>query len=512
MIRPKKLQRPRAVIYTRLSDIGPGGRDTVGLDRQQVDCEQFAKHRGFDVVMSFREEGVSATRGAKRAQFASMLLYLDAGRADVVLAWRLDRLTRSSRDLERFLDVAQRERITLYLTHDGTEAKPDGSMLFLRLGAVIAAEESRTIGLRVARSKLERARTGRHTGGGPRPYGWTTAEKTKSIAAERKMIRELVKRVIAGESCHAIAVDWNERKIASTRGGRWNSSQLYSLVRSPRYAGKVLYQRKSNEPQLFPAGWQSFISASDWVLVELELARRANEPKNGGFHGRRHLLSGLLVCAGCGYKLLAWKGNSERPAVYMCQRRTEHPERCGRTTMLMSDADLTVAELTLRALRDPVVIVSVASGTGSSAVAKKQGRLRAIEVRRTRLEADVLTGKRQQTAAVRLALRDLAEEAETLSLELVGARVATGLKGRVIKSLKNWDRLGLLERRLILSGLFDAILVSCGRLRGPAIGRVSPIFVIQPVKPVRVDGRLILSKPRAPRPRRKGSNRSAPRS
>jgi DNA invertase Pin-like site-specific DNA recombinase len=482
----------RAVIYTRLSVKDPDGGDHGSLERQEDDCLKYAKDKGYEIAGVYRDEGVSATRGDKRKQFKAMLTRLETGTINVVLIWKLDRLARRSTDLDRFLKILEEEEIILYSVADGHEAKPGNSHLSLRILTIVAGEESNNIGIRVRRAKLERARLGGHTGGGPRPYGWTSPAKLKVVPEERKHILELVRRFLAGETCHAIARDWNERGIKSSTGVRWNSSQLYNILRSPRYAGVVLYQRKSKSPQVFKATWKPIVDQQTWALVEHELGRRAKEPKNGGFHGRRHLLSGFLVCEACGYKMLSWKGKERHPAVYLCQQRTEHPDRCGKSRILMQDADETAADLVLHAMKTPSIAVATASGVGLKAVAQKQDRLRFLDAQIRDLEVKYLKGAITSEAALSRARSELSDERDAISAELSGARAQVALRGRVLKSLRDWKSLTLLEQRAILAGLFDYIVIAKGKTRESAVKRLKPIFVMQSEKPSRVAGRLML--------------------
>jgi DNA invertase Pin-like site-specific DNA recombinase len=511
MAQTGSVKRPTAVVYTRLSVKDPDGGDHGSLERQEDDCLKYAKQKGYQVQHVYRDEGVSATRGDKRKQFKAMLTHLEGGKINFVLIWKIDRLARRYADLDRFLKILETERITLYSVADGHEAKPGNSHMTLRILTIVAGEESNNIGIRVRRAKLERARQGGHTGGGPRPYGWTTAKKDKVAPREVKAIKELIRRFLSGETCHSIATDWNERGIPSATGVRWNSSQLYNILRSPRYVGVVLYQRKAKTPQLFKAKWKAIVDEQTWAQVEHELERRAKEPKNGGFHGRRHLLSGFLVCEACGYKLLSWKGNAQKPATYMCQKRTEHPERCGKSRIRMREADETAVELALHALKTPSVALATSSGVGMKVVADKQSRLQHLDARLTALEVKYLKGEIGNESAYAQARNELREERDLIFAELSGTRVQSALQGRSLRSLKDWSALSLLEQRSILSGLFDYIVLTRGGSRERAVDRMKPIFVMQREKPSRVAGRLMLANVIAGQKRRRGRSRSAPR-
>lgn len=488
-----------AVIYSRLSEIGTDGTHTAGLDRQEADCRDYAKRHGLKVIEVYREEGVSAYSGKVRPRFHNLIRDLAIGTISDVLVWRLDRLARRSRDLEGFIDAAVTHNVTLHTVQDQNRHTPQASYLIPRLVAVMAGEESRSIGVRVARAKEERAKAGLHTGGGPRPFGWTDGSKTKQVPKEKKLYLELARRFIAGETCHAIAVDWNRRKIANTLGGGWSSSQLYNILRSPRYAGQVLYQRRSKAPRLFPAVWKPFITVQTWEAIQTELVSRSRQPKNGGFHGRKHLLSGFLHCGGCGYKLLAWKGRPTTPTrtgrspVYWCQKRTEHPEACGQTRIRMSDADTAISGLIVEAIKDPRVTSDITAGTGSAATAKRLVRINEIENKLEDLERRLLKGELEENMAYRKAVAELRDERNELSQAAAGHRFELATRGRRLRTIADFMKLSLLERRLVLASLLEAVVVAPAGVRAPVLPRLAPVFVMQPSKPSWMMGRMMLA-------------------
>ena len=87
----------RAVIYCRISN-DPEGRE-LGVKRQEVDCRALADRLGLTVIRVYVENDVSAsTLSSKpRPQYAAMLAAIDAGEADVILAYSNSRLTPAAR-------------------------------------------------------------------------------------------------------------------------------------------------------------------------------------------------------------------------------------------------------------------------------------------------------------------------------------------------------------------------------------------------------------------------------
>src|SRR5215469_8165872 len=92
-----------AGIYARISldDDGQG----AGVKRQLTDCRKAAKEQGWPIVDEYVDNDVSAYSGKRRPAFERMLADLAAGTIDGVVTYHTDRLARSLRDSERFLDT-----------------------------------------------------------------------------------------------------------------------------------------------------------------------------------------------------------------------------------------------------------------------------------------------------------------------------------------------------------------------------------------------------------------------
>ena len=74
--------------------------------------------------------------------------------------------------------------------------------------------------VRIRRSKRHHAEAGRHKDGGPRPFG-ITRDWSELVADEAALIREAADRVLGAQSLRSIAIDWQARGIATSRGGMW---------------------------------------------------------------------------------------------------------------------------------------------------------------------------------------------------------------------------------------------------------------------------------------------------
>ena len=100
----------RSAIYTRISqDDGTA----LGVQRQEQDCRALAESRGWTVARVFTDNDVSATRAKVRPAYRDMLAGIEAGEFDALIVYDVDRLTRTPRELEDVIDLADRRGLAL---------------------------------------------------------------------------------------------------------------------------------------------------------------------------------------------------------------------------------------------------------------------------------------------------------------------------------------------------------------------------------------------------------------
>ena len=95
----------RAAIYLRISDDQDGEQQATA--RQRDDCFALAERRGWDVAEVFEDVDISAFRDVTRPAFERLLNSIQSGGVDIVLAWKMDRLTRRLKDLVRLDDACE---------------------------------------------------------------------------------------------------------------------------------------------------------------------------------------------------------------------------------------------------------------------------------------------------------------------------------------------------------------------------------------------------------------------
>ena len=283
-----------AAVYARISS-DPDGTH-LGVDRQVEDCEALAGTLGWPVGEVYVDNDVSAYSGRRRPEYERLCDDIKAGTVDGLLVWHPDRLHRSPRELEDFIDLCENAGLADIRTvraGDVDLSTPNGRMV-ARLGGVIARGESDKAADRLRRKHAELATKGKVSGGGTRPYGYTK-DRRHMVPEEAVIIREAAKRTLAGESARSICSDLNQRGVTTSVGGEWTPNTLNRMLRSARISGR----REHRGGITATAEWPGIITPAVSDRLRARLSRAAGSGPSGRSPRRYLLTGGLLRCGLC---------------------------------------------------------------------------------------------------------------------------------------------------------------------------------------------------------------------
>ncbi|MDA7799808.1 recombinase family protein [Alphaproteobacteria bacterium] len=173
----------RAVLYLRVS------KHEQTIENQRIELERVAAAKGWKVIATFKDEGVSGAFGREvRAQYDSMLKQGVQAKFDVVLAWDVSRLSRSLVDLVTTLDELHACGIDLYLHQQAIDTTtPAGKAMFQMCG--VFAEFERGILSERVKAGLNRAKEEGKTLG--RPMKFANIKKIVEDRGRGKTIRQI---------------------------------------------------------------------------------------------------------------------------------------------------------------------------------------------------------------------------------------------------------------------------------------------------------------------------------
>lgn len=427
------------------------------MARQIEDCERLAERKGWRVVEQYVDDDVSAWSGKRRPQYVRSLHDLETGTIDGLLVYDLDRLHRQPSELESFIELCSRLRLTNVASVSGDIdlTTPDGQFQARILGAV-AKKESDDKSRRIRRKHEEIAANGKVSGGGSRPYGYED-DKVTIRPAEAAIIAECAKRLLAGEPVRTIAADLIARGVPTSTGGQWSPQSLTRMLKSARISG----QREHKGEIVATAEWPGIISVEDGAAIRALLGnpnRRTNKA------ARRYLLGGILACSHCGERLVA-RPRSGGKRRYACAKGPGL-SGCGKTYINADEVEAFVTEAALHRLDSKELKRSQEQRQRKAPNAQRW--LSEMEAAQAQLdELAAAYGQRQFSLQEWMAARKPIEQRLTTARKQLAnvsrTNVLDGYLGNSDKLRAEWDSLDLSQQHAIIAGVLDSVVVGPAR-------------------------------------------------
>lgn len=470
---------PRVVLYGRISEDVTG--ESLGVNRQLEHGRDLATARGFEVVAEVSDNDISALRGKHRPGYEQVLNLVRSGAVDHVVVWQTSRLLRNRRERAEAIELFGKQRVGI-ITVKGQDL--DLSNAYGRGMAGMLGEfdtmESEVKSERVAAAAADRARSGRPNS--TLGYGWIAEGKGRQARylehpEHAQVVREIIKRLVSGESLLGVTTDLNRRGVSGPVVGTWGKTSVKKLALRASNAGLRVHHRGRPTETLFPGDWPALVSRSDWEKVTAlltEPARRTNGTARPG--ARKHLLTwGIGACGVCGgYLRVSLKGHQKygtKKHLYVCDDK-------GCVGRDQANVDALVREVVIERLSRPDALDWLLGDEDEAKRAAERalglkGRLddAADKYAEDRITADQLD---RITAKLRPQIEKAEREQKQhmMSLDLDMLTTLAGPKARQL-----WENeLGISQKRAVLETLNVRVEIHRVTRRGPGFDPESVRF------------------------------------
>lgn len=221
----------KTVAYLRVSTDKQADRG-VSLDAQRAKVDAYAKLYDLDLVTVIVDRGESA-KSLKRPGLQRALGMLKAGLADALLVVKLDRLTRSVRDLGELVErYFASGKSALLSVSEQIDTRSAAGRLVLNVLASVGQWEREAIGERTAVAMELKASRGEFTGGAA-PFGFRLARDgvhLEPIAAEQRALSKARELRAAGHSLRAVAAELGRLGFRSRTGRVFAAVQVARML------------------------------------------------------------------------------------------------------------------------------------------------------------------------------------------------------------------------------------------------------------------------------------------
>ncbi|GAM96856.1 site-specific recombinase [alpha proteobacterium U9-1i] len=255
----------RCVVYSRTSTEEGLGQEFNSLDAQAEACEAYIKSQvgeGWRLTQTAYEDGGYSGGSMDRPAFQRLLADVKAKRVDIVVVYKVDRLTRSLADFAKIMEVLDAASASFVSVTQSFNTTTSMGRLTLNVLLSFAQFEREVTGERI-RDKLAASKAKGMWMGGKPPFGYEAAGRTLAInEAEAERVRMIFKRFVQLGSVLELVEDLRHRRIVTKKwttknglelgGNAMTRGGLYWMLANPIYRGMIRHRGKVY-PGLHPA-------------------------------------------------------------------------------------------------------------------------------------------------------------------------------------------------------------------------------------------------------------------
>ena len=353
----------KIAIYSRKSVFTGKGES---IENQIQLCSEYAKTH-FDIkdsdILVYEDEGFSG-KNLDRPEFQRLLHDAKNKKFDVLICYRLDRVSRNIADFSNLIDDLQKYNVAFVSIREQFDTSTPMGRAMMFIASVFAQLERETIAERVRDNMLELAKGGRWLGGtSPLGFDCESISYIDEELKERKMSKlipnkselEIIKLIYSkylelGSITQVVSFMYTT-SYTGKRNKDFSASTISKILRNPIYVksttdvlsylsnkginvcgdangcGILTYNKKSKGIKQDETQWiaavcnsKGIIDAKDWLLVQELLDKNKDTTK--GFRlgtSKKSLLTGLLRCDKCGSPMRVSYGRNYH--YYACTKK-----------------------------------------------------------------------------------------------------------------------------------------------------------------------------------------------
>jgi len=265
-------ERKVAGIYVRVSTEDQA-REGFSLGEQKEKLLQLCKFKEYKVFKVYEDAGISAKDMAHRPAFQEMLADMKKGKINYIVAYKLDRVTRSVRDLEELIAVLEKHNTYLVCDRDDVNTSTANGRFFVRMLTVLSQLEIEIVSERTKFGLNGAIKSGHLPGTIPLGYKKDGNKKTVIDETTKDIVIRIYNMYLEGKSYQQIANIFNQEKLLEHK--KWRDSTIQKILENRVYMGdyeqyKRIGKIQSIEPIIYMNVVEPIISRAMWEEAQIQ--------------------------------------------------------------------------------------------------------------------------------------------------------------------------------------------------------------------------------------------------
>ena len=307
-------ERKVAGIYIRVSTEDQV-REGFSLGEQEEKLKQLCKYKDYKIYKIYKDAGISAKNMSGRPAFQQMLEDMRAGKINYIGAYKLDRVTRSVRDLEVLISELEEHHCYLVCDRDDVNTSTANGRFFVRMLTVLSQLEIEIVSERTKFGLTGAIKSGHIPGTCPLGYKRDTSKKMVIDETTKDIVIRIFNLYLQGKSYQTIANILNEEKVLEPK--KWDDSTIEKILNNKIYVGdyerfKRVAKEQGKEPVIYSNVVEPIITRA--MFEDIQLQKEKNQ--RAYCRDRVYIFMQKMKCPKCG-KLMGSKGTGGKKKKYM---------------------------------------------------------------------------------------------------------------------------------------------------------------------------------------------------
>ncbi len=336
-------RRKLIAIYCRVST-EEQSENGYSIDEQERLLEEWCKKMGYVIYKCYSDRGISGKNIKDRPALKELLSDAKAGKFDMVISWKINRVSRKLEDVLKIVSLLEKNNITFKSYSEPFETDTPAGRMQFQMMALIGEFERGTIAQNVKMGMIAKAKSGNWCGG--RVLGYDLVpnnspeeekkgkNKLEINEKEAEIVRFIFNEYSKGKGYKAITNKMNKLGYKTKKGNNFSVGSIRDILTNPVYIGEIRYNVRQNwsekrrrninpNPIRVKGKHEAIIDRELWDKVQLILESKKGKPSR--IYDGEYPLTGILRCPKCGAGMVISRttntladGTKKRIAYYCC--------------------------------------------------------------------------------------------------------------------------------------------------------------------------------------------------
>lgn len=301
-----------AGIYIRVSTFDQA-REGFSLREQEERLKEFCKFKRYNIYKVYQDAGISA-KNDKRPAYQEMIEDVKKGNINVIVALKLDRLTRSVYDIEKLMKFVNDYECDIDCMADESNTTTSNGRMVMRIMTSVSQNEIEKCSERTKFGMAGAIKNG-HI---PNRTGLGFKRENKKLVPD-PLTKDIIVRIfdlyLEGKSHQAIANIYNKEKVLGKTN--WYDSTIQKILSNELYKGDYVNGKRTKHPTYYENVIEPIVSKEKWESCQYQKLRNARHYERTA----TYLFTNKLKCSKCGNFLgghATTKTNGKKDYYYKC--------------------------------------------------------------------------------------------------------------------------------------------------------------------------------------------------